>query len=510
MRPGGGHRPLARRESFGSFAVGEEVRITQRRGGRCSRGVSSGGEGPRAVGARGRSRPPRRRTDAATRLARAASRGAFAVGLAAAWLVLLPQRAAAQDAVFAVPRVSPEAKLVVPIEESGDAALGRGWHPGRRQFVSQRGTCIAYDTSGFEPAEEVHASLETLSRAGGHLRLGLHVAVYRGVESVEGARLVDAARRLARHDLQSFRALCGDTFAAGTVAGAQFLGELEVGSQDGAAAHAWLQRRRVFGATTNLERLAEMLEDFVGRFPVRAQILIEGRRGAAKPIDPLVLIAGAADFPNTSDAERAGPFLALLLEYPEYMRSGLALDFAMRPPAEPGRAVFAAMRPRRSAASEMHLARSTRRPPPPAPVATPVFRVERFPVRVIERGDIAVYAGPTSPPDLFVQHVGTTHFWVPGAASGTPRVRAAIAGAMTAMAPSPEVWPLRWVRRYAAGGAEGMAVYLSPDAPIDGTHSGRAAEGYAWIPGVAAPNPRERTLVDAVLKAATPPVSTGP
>jgi hypothetical protein len=201
------------------------------------------------------------------------------------------------------------------------------------------------------------------------------------------------------------------------------------------------------------------------------------------------------------------------------MHSGVAVHFAAEPLEAPGRAVFAAMRPRRSAASEMHLARSARRavapatPTPPtastAP-ATPLFRVERFPVRVIRSAGISVYAGANAPPDHFVERDAGYSFWIPGAAAGTPRVRAAIAGAVATMAQAPGEAPLRWVRRYAAGDLAGAAVYLSPDAPLQGIHRGRTPVGYAWIPGVANPSARERKLVDDVLSSAAPPVSTAP
>ncbi len=454
-------------------------------------------------------RVPTRRFQVAPRTAwYGALRGA---ALAATLAVAAPNASLAETAPTSP--VSLEARLVVPLEGADSAALGRGWSDANRRFVSQRGTCVAYTSSYFEPAESAHVALEVLSRAGGHLRLGLHVAVHRGVESVESAQLVDAVRRLERQDDASFRAVCGDAFVAGTVSGAQFVGEFEIGSRQGSAAHSWLQRRRLLGPSADLAALAEGLESFVGEFSMRAQQLPDGRRAAAQPMAPEALIAAAAAFPESPEAERARPYLALLIDYPARMQSGIAIDLAMRPPEAPGRAVFAAMRPRRSSASEMHLARAQRRLPPPgtgqrspAPVV-PVFRVERFPVRVIQTAGVSVYAGANAPPDHFVERAGGYSFWIPGAAAGTPRVAAAIA---YAMAQSPEAAPLRWVRRYAAGDLAGAAVYLSPDAPIEGIHSGRNPVGYAWIPGVAHPNARERKLMDEVLSAATPPVSSEP
>ena len=286
-------------------------------------------------------------------------------------------------------RLSPEARLVVPLDPDRGVPLGQGWHAGQRRFVSRRGACIQYAESTFEPRESVHAALETLSRAGGHLRVGLHIATHRGIESIEGARLVDAARRLARQDAPAFRALCGDVFVAGTVAGAQWVGEFEIDSRNGNAAHLWLQRRGLLGVADDLEALVSNLETFVENFPVHAQLLPDGRRSAAQPIAAETLLVAAREFPESAEASVARPYLGLLLDYAERMRSGLPVSFALPPPQAPGRAVFAAMRPRRSAVSDMHLARPDRRPPPLAPVAQPVFRVERFPVRVVESAGIA-------------------------------------------------------------------------------------------------------------------------
>lgn len=396
-------------------------------------------------------------------------------------------------------------RLVVPLPEAGVAPFGRGWSLKLRRFVSVRGACVDYDTTSFAPAPRVRITLKTLSRAGGHFLVGLHVAREQGVETLEAARLNDAARRLAHRDKKAFRELCGDVFVAATVTGSQFVGELEVDGRQGNAAFAWLRARGFLGASEDVEGVTKVLEHFAKQFAPEARWFPGGQRAEVETTSAEALIAGARAFPESEESKQGRAYLALLVDYNERMLTGLASEFTLPPPEEPGRAVFAAMRPRRGKASEMLLARSERRPPPAPRPRPPVFRVERVPVRALQMGATTVYAGASELPDHYVERVGATWFWVPGAAAGTPRVRNAIAAAIASDAIDRA--PLVWVRRYATGDATGRAVYFSPDAPAAGIFGARGGEGYAWLPGVSAPSTREQALLENVINLSETPAS---
>ena len=392
--------------------------------------------------------------------------------------------------------------IALPPPVSGNAAafLGRGWSDAGRRFAADLGICVGFASIESEPSEHLHASLRTLSRAGQHLRVGVHVAVHRRVEWAVGATLTDAARRLAPTDPASFGALCGEFFVAGVVVGSHFVGELELDARSGNAAHAWLRNRGALRDGLALDHFAALLEAFVSEFPVRASVLPEGSRVRAREASPEAFVIEAIGFPESDAAQQVKPYLALLSGYPARMQSGLPVDFDFEPPADPGRAVFASMRPRRSRAREMHLARpERRRPPQPAP-ARPVFRVERLPVRVLDVDRTPVYAGGKAPPDHYFEVGAGAIYWVPGAAAGTQRVRALIEAARER---DRAAAPLAWVRRYARGE---QAIYVTPSAPLDGVHRVRGGGGFAWIPGVSTPTPTERALVEEVA-AAVPAVS---
>ncbi len=459
---------------------------------------------------RGRTRGPRHariRNGASRRAGRTlfvgpgrAATAALAAALGIAGVSALPASAQDDEA-----RETP--RFVVALGPDDANAYGRGWSARERRFVSARGTCVDYADTRFNPASRVRITLKTLSRAGGRFLLGLHVAVEQGIETINAAGLRDAARRLASRDPRAFGELCGDAFVAATLMGAQFVGELEVGGGRGTEAYNWLRARRVLGVSKDVEGVTKVLEHFAGVFAPEARWFPTGRRIDVRETTAESLILRARGFPESDAAAEAFPYQALLVEYTDRMHSGLASEFALAVPEEPGAAVFAAMRPQRGRISDMHLARPDRRtlPAPPPRTRGPVFRVERFPVRALRRADVTVYAGPNELPDHFSEWYQGASYWVPGATMGTPRVRAAIASAIASGRVAEA--PLVFVRRYATGDAEGHAVYFTRDAPAGEIHSAPGGDGFAWIPGVSAPSTRERNLLANVLRVAAPPAA---
>ena len=395
------------------------------------------------------------------------------------------------------------AEHYVSLPPGGEPALGRAWDGELRRFVSERGTCTSAESQRSEPMENRIYSLVVLSRVGGHLQLGVHAVAHRMLERLEHPVLSGAARRLARQDEAAFRSLCGEGFVVGQVVAAQWTGELEVDSRSGTAAHAWLRTRNGFAPSSDPAAFRGLLENFAKRFEPRARILPEGHRYAAQRVTATELIGAIDAFASGADDLSAKPYLAIVVEYTPRMRSGLAGQFALSEPDDPARVVFAGLRPRQRFHAGL-IPRAERVAPtlPPPPAAAPQVdaRIERIPVRVVQIGAVTVYASWVAPADHHVTYRADGRvFWVPGAAAGTARVRAAIARAQDR-----ELGPLRWVQRH-SGGLH--AVYLSEQAPAQGIFRTASGSGYAWIPGVAAPNRAQLEWVERVAEASLPAVS---
>lgn len=419
----------------------------------------------------------------------------------------------------------------------GKPTLGAGYDsklPGAR---GEPGACV--EDVGTERIEEraVHYSLATLTRAGGRLVLGVHVAAMTATESLASPRLTDASRRLAQGDGLAFRDLCGDGYVARVELGGHWLAELEVDRADVPRAGP----RVTTGTWSDAESFQSALEFVVKNYRTTARELPGGSRADARDLAPEALLERALAFPATITEASEKPFLAIFAGYEESALSGLVLSA----PAElDGREVAVQIfrggveAPTSSAASraaEMRLAQvhpdepqspdeapirlsnaslgkpeepllgsisvpaaqapAEPRAPEPvssAPGAAPIVRKQA--ALVYEgSGGPAVYATTRAPAGVHATHVRERFYWVAGAAEETPEVRDAIEAATTGA-------PVRGTT--VAIVEVGPTVVVMTDAPpAAGVFSESAGELRAWIAGVDAPDPVQRAALAAAIRA---------
>ncbi|RIK90045.1 MAG: hypothetical protein DCC71_25700, partial [Proteobacteria bacterium] len=408
--------------------------------------------------------------------------------------------------------------------------LGAGYDSELGAARGEAGACVSDVGTERRDAGGPSWSLATLSRVGGRLVVGVHVLAPTEVESLAGARLTDAARRLAGASRENFREACGDGFVAARTHGAQWIAEIEVDAGDVARASAGL----VTGTWTDPEPFRSALEGLVKRWHVRARELRDGSRADAVEIAPEALVERAVAFPASAEPDAARPVLATFAPYAEAAFSGTALpDAEELEPRDVAEQVFRSGRaePTTSAAfraAEMRKA-VVRREPDAAPaaaaaadeepivlVAPPAAEVavrsEPRPVApqsaapspatggapVLHKQAALVFANDGAPPvfattrppgGVYAEQVRQRYYWVPGAADATAAVRDAIAKAKGAA-------PVRGTTVvFADVGA--TTVVLSDAAPIAGVHAAPAGERRAWIAGVAQPDAAQRAAIAA-------------
>jgi hypothetical protein len=463
------------------------------------------------------------------RVARWGAAAAWGVGLVLACGGPLGARAE-RDAV--------PAPFAIPVVR-GVPALGAGYDAKLGTARGDPGACVADVGTERVDAPAVHYSLATLTRAGGRLVLGVHVAAVKANETLASPRLTDAARRLGQSDTAAFRDLCGDGYVARVELGGQWLAEIEVDPGDVVRAGP----RVTTGTWSDVEPFRAALEYVTKNFAITARELPEGSRADAHVIEPAALVERAIGFPATVDAEHAKPFVAVFQGYEKGAFSGVVLS---QPDALDDREVAdrvfrsGAGAPATSAASraaEMRLAQahhydpaqeggepirlsnaSLGKPedplpdgsaPPAAPVASSEGKASPPPVAstgpsagpvvhkqaalVFEGGGPPVYATTRAPGGVHAEHVRERFYWVPGMAEATPAVRTAIDAAKGGS-------PVRGTTVEIVDVGP-IAVVLTDAPPAAGVYSEPVGERRAWIAGVAAPDPAQRAALDAAIRA---------
>lgn len=465
-----------------------------------------------------------RRTAVVTASVGRASRAAL--GLVAALVLAVP--AAAQQS------------FLLPLDADGPVALGTAWDRDEARSIGEPGACM--EGAGAERFEggPTTWTLVVLSRAGGRLLVGVHVARTVASEGLAGARIPDAARRLAQRDVEEFRGLCGDGFVAARALGAQYVAELEIGPGHARAASARLRA----GVWTEPAPFAEALAALAAVPGAQARELPDGRRADSTPVSADALVERALAFPDTVTEENARPYLAMVRSYPESAFAGTAIvidptlgwgDAAravflqdaglgqggsaaaarsaemrkavvQRRPGDPRRpfdspeAVAAVPLPApgtRAAAPERLEAPPSEAPPAalaaPAPPAAPVRR-QRVAALVYEAaaGETPVFATTEPPPGVHAERVKQRVYWIPGVAAATPDVRERLARAAASA-------PVRGTTIVVAE-VGAVAVVLTDVAPAGGVHAEPAGALRAWIAGVTEPDAAQREALAAAAR----------
>ncbi|HSJ97280.1 MAG TPA: hypothetical protein VLC53_09410, partial [Myxococcota bacterium] len=231
----------------------------------------------------------------------------WVLGLAAALALALPARA--------------QESFLLPLEPDAPLALGSAWDRDEGRPIGEQGACMEGEGADRHEGGPTTWTLVVLSRAGGRLLVGAHVARTVASEGLAGARIPDAARRLAQRDRDDFRGLCGDGFLAARALGGQYVGEIEIGPGEAPVASARLRT----GVWNDPAPFAAALEALGGVRGAQARELPDGRRSGAVSIPVGELAQRALAFPETVTAENAAPFLATVRSYPEWAFAGTAI-----------------------------------------------------------------------------------------------------------------------------------------------------------------------------------------
>jgi len=417
---------------------------------------------------------------------------------------------------------------------NGSPALGAGYDSTAAAPRGEPGACV--EDLGTERNDEPSASysLVTLTRVGGRLVIGAHVAAVTAVETLASPRMTDAARRLGGSDGAAFRELCGDGFVAKVQLGGHWMGEIEVDPVDAARAGS----RITTGSWSDPEPFRAALEALV-KYRVTARELPDGKRAATVELAPAAFVERAVSFPERVTAATEKPFLAVFAGYTREALSGVVLPGASEVDGrEVAERVFRAgqANPTSTAASraaEMRLAQVKRYVPeeesagdaepivisneslermnaaaPPAaqapnssplrarPTAAPSApaEVHRQAAFVFEEpGAPVVYATTVAPGGVHAERQRQRYYWVPGAASATPAIEQAIAAAKQGA-------PVRGVT--VAIVEVGANVVVMTDAPpLAGVHSIQAGERRAWIAGVSQPDASQQAALAEAIRA---------
>lgn len=459
-----------------------------------------------------------------------------------ALLVLVPRlgRRAGPWALLAMLTVAGSAGAqdgyLLPLAPDDPLELGTAWDGDDNRARGESGTCVLARDTDRQEGGPTTFSLVVLSRAGGRLVLGVHVGRTIASEGVRGARITDAARRLAGQDRDDFDALCGSGFLAARALGGQYVGELAFEPGEAGRASAKLQT----GVWTDPAPFAATLETLIAGARVQARELPDGRRADARAVEPKELLRRALEFPDTVTEETAKPFLGAIRAYPDaafagteiaidptlgwgdaarqvflHDRTALSGSSAAVRAAEMRKAVVQRREPTRDA---VHPASARAVTPPVAPIEAvraggaqqsppaaiaqtpspaapaPVLR-SRMAALVYALPDGAtVFATTHAPPGVYAEKVKQREYWIPGVAEADDAVRAMLARA----AQEP---PSRGTTVVVAEvGPTG--VVMTDVAPAAGIHAAPAGPLQAWIAGVKTPNPAQRKALAAAIQAA--------
>lgn len=461
-------------------------------------------------------------------------------GRRAGWFACVVGTIGVAVAAGGAAHADPPQPFAIPIAH-GKPALGAGWDSKLGFARGEAGACVEDVGTERVDAPAVHYSIATLTRAGGRLVLGVHVAAVAASETLSSPRLTDASRRLAQGDVAAFRDLCGDGFVARVDLGGHWLGELEVAGSDVVRASP----RVTTGTWTDPEPFRAALEQITKSYSTTARELPDGNRAEARELEPAALVERAVGFPATVTAESAKPFLAEFAGYEKPAFSGLVLSTPE--PVDGGDVAEQIFRSGRSTstsgaasrAAEMRLAQvhhddepaadaepirlsnaSLGKPEEPllgsepeagsppaaaAPAAEPqrqasAAATEREPVVRKQAalvydtaGGPPVFATTRAPFGVHTEHLRERFYWVPGAAQATPDVVRAIEAAKTGA-------PTRGTT--VAIVEVGPTVVVMTDAPpAAGVFSEPAGERRAWIAGVTKPDADQRAALDAAIRA---------
>lgn len=378
--------------------------------------------------------------------------------------------------------------------------MGGGYDSQTRRFTAPSGTCLGASDGDSDEESATTYALEVLLRGSGQLWLGVYASSDDSIEHVGAVVYSGAARRLVKGDPAAFRSLCGDHFVAAIIHGTVVVGALEVGGGGGDDAYRWLTARRAFSTKREAAPFGELLNNFLEAFPASAKIWPDPTDLRSEAIEPAELIRRAQHVGDADADEIPRPYVALLARYPERLLSGLESRPRFDPPKSSASTLFGALKPRRSDKRDLLLARPHRVRPEASPAsrsrpqndAWVGVEIERIPAQRASVSGVAVYASDSVPLDLYFEYTDDhRHYWVPGAAAGTPRIRSAIAAAR-AEAPT----TLTWVRRLSAGD---RVAYMTDDPPAVGIHRERTGQGYLWIPGLASPGQKDQAFLGALL-----------
>ncbi|HEY8495380.1 MAG TPA: hypothetical protein VIN04_15910, partial [Myxococcota bacterium] len=229
-----------------------------------------------------------------------------------------------------------------------------------------------------------------------------------------------------------------------------------------------------------------------------------------------VFLANAEAGPLTSAAARAAEMRkAVVRRRPGDPRRAQALAArdepvvlsaeSLAPAGEPPRTSATGAPPRASVEPAVASRAEHRAPPvsasdaPPAAVAEPAAPpapVERRRMAALvyaaPAGETPVFATTEAPPGVYAEKVKQRVYWVPGVATPSEAVRAALA---RAAASTPERGTTIVVARAAQA-----AVVLTDVAPAPGIHSEPAGALHAWIAGVQEPTPGQREALAAAAR----------
>jgi hypothetical protein len=417
---------------------------------------------------------------------------------------------------------------LLPLGPDDPLELGTGWDRDDNRARGESGACVlAIDTERIEGGPTTY-SLLVLSRAGGRLVVGVHVARTLASEGMRGASITDAARRLATQGREDFDVLCGSGFLAARAVGGQYVGELAFESVEARRAPARLET----GVWTDPARFAAAIEGLTAGARVQAREFPDGRRSDAREIEPAELLSRALALPETVTEDTAKPFLGAIRGYPDAAFAGteIAIDSTLGW-GDAARQVFLHDRTTLSGSSaavraaEMRKAVVQRRQPvptetavalpndpaaamavaaagdgaeaPPAALAgtpspaapAPIHRTRMAALVYAVSDGATVFATTHAPPGVYAEKVKQREYWIPGVAEPDAEIRATLARA--AQAP-PDRGTTILVAEVGTTG-----VVMTDVAPVAGTHAVPAGALQAWIAGVRTPTPAQREALAA-------------
>ena len=415
--------------------------------------------------------------------------------------------AAALALAVAAPALAQESpSRLVPLDPAAPLPLGAAWDEDEARPVDEQGACMEGAGSERHEGGPTTWTLVVLSRAGGRLLVGVHVARTLASEALAEARIPDAARRLGQRDPNAFRVLCGDSFVAARALGGQYVGELEFGAGRAQAASARLRT----GVWTDPAPFRAALEALVALPGAQARELPDGRRAEARTIAPSELAARALAFPDTVDEATARPFLARVLRYPEhaFAGTGIAIDPTLGW-GDAARAVFLANAeagPLTSAAAraaEMRKAVVKRRPGDPRRAQALAAHDEPVVLSaesLAPAGEAPRRAAAGTAPRPSVEPVLALRAERPAtSASAADAPPAAVA---EPAAPSGPVERRRMAALVYAAPAGETPVFATTEAP-PGVYAEKVKQRVYWVPGVATPDEAVRAAL-ARAAASTP------